>query len=333
MTVNWRRSATVAVTTTMTAVLSLLPATSSQAASLSDPMAFGAFPGAATQSATQTFETNAGRSLAYVRVYDRWDSVFPNAQINWMKNTGHSLFLSIKTRLKNGTNVSWAAIAAAVPGDPLYADMQRWATQIKSYELPIYVTFNHEPDTTNSQTSGTPTDYVAAYRTFVSVMRSENVTNAIWAWTAAARNFSGTTKRYAPNYYPGDDVVDVIAVDAYNMYCRTKTGKWANPWRSLEQILAPFMSFAAQHPGPALVVAEFASAEDPADPTAKANWISDAQQLFKEPGYERFKAVSYWNTTSHNYVNCDFKVTTSTAALTAYQAMGEDPFYSGKVSQ
>jgi len=304
----------------------------SEGATLGDPMAFGAFPGAATTSSTQTFESQAGRSMAYIRVYDRWDDTFPSSNTTWMKTTGHSLFLSIKTRLKSGTNLSWAAIGAAQRGDPLYADMQRWATQIKAYGLPMYVTFNHEPDTANSQGSGTPAEYIAAYRNFVTVMQAENVTNATWAWTTAARNYgSGKPARYAPNYYPGDAWVDVLAIDAYNMYCRTKSGAWANPWRSLATILTPFMNFAAQHPGKPLVMAEFGTAEDPANPRAKAGWIADAQQMFKQPGYERFAAVSYWNTTSHNYANCDFKITSSTASLDAFKAMAADPFYAGAV--
>jgi hypothetical protein len=64
---------------------------------------------------------------------------------------------------------------------------------------------------------------------------------------------------------------------------------------------------------------------------AKANWIAEADQLFKQPGYERFEAVSYWNSSSVGYSNCSFKITTSAAALSAYQAMAADPFYSGQV--
>jgi beta-mannanase len=164
-------------------------------------------------------------------------------------------------------------------------------------------------------------------------MRAQGVANAKWAWTTAARNYgSGKPAQYAPNYYPGDEWVDVIAIDAYNMYCKTKTGAWANPWRSLQTIITPFMNFAAQHPGIPLVMAEFGTAEDPANPSAKANWITDARQMFKQPGYERFEAVAYWNTTSHNYANCDFKITSSTASLNAFRAMAADPFYSGQVN-
>jgi hypothetical protein len=294
-------------------------------------MVFGAFPGVATKASTQAFESNVGRTLAYVRVYDRWDDSFPDTNTQWMNDTGHSLFLSIKARLKTGTNLQYAAIGAARPGDPLYADMVRWATAIKSYGRTVYVSFNHEPDTQNSQASGTATQYIAAYRNFVTVMRDQGVTNAHWAWTTAARNYSlsPTATKYAPSYYPGDAWVDDIAIDVYNIYCRTKSGTFANPWRSLATLLGPFMTFAAQHPAPQLIVAEFGSSEDPADPTRKAQWITDAEQLFKQPGYERFIAVSYWNHSSHNYANCDFSVTSSPGALNAYKGMANDPFYSG----
>src|SRR4051794_2598217 len=80
-------------------------------------MAFGIFPGGAKASAVQTAESQAARSYAYIRVYRRWDDTFPDADVTWMKSTGHSLFLSIKARLKSGANVSYQAIADSRPGD------------------------------------------------------------------------------------------------------------------------------------------------------------------------------------------------------------------------
>jgi uncharacterized protein with WD repeat len=78
--------------------------------------------------------------------------------------------------------------------------MVRWANAIKAYGLPMYVAFNHEPDTSNSQKSGTPTQFIAAWQKWVTVMRAEGVTNAHWAYTTAVRNYSvsPTSKKYAP---------------------------------------------------------------------------------------------------------------------------------------
>ena len=148
------------------------------------------------------------------------------------------------------------------------------------------------------------------------------------------RNYSvsPTSAKYAPKYYPGDAWVDDIAIDAYNMYCRKKNGSFANPWRSLGRRCSPRSCSSSRSPGPDLVLAEWGSPEDPAMPTGKAQWITDAQEMFKQPAYERFVGVSYWNQLSHNYEGCDFRVTSSTASLNAFKAMANDPFYAGTVT-
>ena len=297
-------------------------------------ISFGIFPGGAKVSAVQAAESQVARSFAYIRVYRSWDDTFPDADVTWMRSTGHSLFLSIKARLKSGANVSYQAIADSQPGDALYQNMVRWATAIKGYGLPIYVAFNHEPDTTNSQKSGTPTQFVAAWRKWVSVMDSQGVTNARWAYVTAVRNYSisPTSNKYAPKYYPGDAWLDVIAVDAYNQYCKRNDGQYAYPWRSLATLLDPFLQFVAQHPGIPLVLAEWGSAEDPNQSGRKAQWIADAQQMFKQPAYQRFVAISYWSAVSHEYAGCSMAIDTSASALNAYKAMANDPFYAGQVN-
>lgn len=326
-----RRRAMIAVTAML--VLAGMAVTPTQAATDTDPMAFGMFAGNTKKAAIQTLETSVARPYAYIRVYRSWDDAFPDTDITWMKSTGHSLFLSIKARLKSGSNVSWQAIADAQPGSSLYTTMVRWATAIKDYGLPVYVAFNHEPDTSNSQRSGTAAQFIAAWRKFITVMQAEGVDNAHFAWTTAVRNYSvsPTSVKYAPKYYPGDQWTEIIAVDAYNMYCRKKNGSFANPWRSLAQLLDPFMAFVAQHPGIPLVLAEWGTPEDPANASRKAQWINAAREMFKQPAYSRFEAISYWNQLSHNYDNCDFRVTSSSASLSAFKAMANDPFYSGVV--
>ena len=137
-----------------------------------------------------------------------------------------------------------------------------------------------------------------------------------------------TNRQYAPSYYPGDAWVDYLAIDAYNMYCLRKDGRFSRPWRSLQQLLEPFMQFAAQHPTRDLLVAEFGTPEDPAQPQRKAQWIDGARLLFQQPAYARFRAVSYWNQLSHNFEGCDFRVTSSSSAQQAFVRMAQDPYYS-----
>lgn len=328
-------SALLAPTPSATALPQAVPSAKAlPAADVGGPIRFGAAQASAggltKVEAIQALEEVAGRHLAVVRVYTRWDAAFPDSTETWLKSTGHTMFLSIKTRRGNGSYVRWADIAAARPGDPLYQDMVRWADAVKAYEAPLYLVFNHEPETSVSHRSGTAQEYIAAWRTFVGVLRDRGVTNASFAFTTAVRNFSAkpTSYKYAPQYYPGDDWVDVIAVDAYNMYCLRQDGHYSRPWRSLEQLLEPFMAFADQHPGPELAVAEFGTPEDPDQPLRKAQWIDGARLLFQQPAYARVRAVSYWNQLSHNFNGCDFRVTTSAAARDAFARMAQDPYYS-----
>ena len=80
------------------------------------------------------------------------------------------------------------------------------------------------------------------------------------------------------------------------------------------------------------MVAEWGSSEDPNNPGRNSQWIADAQTMFKQPAYSRFIAISYWNSTSHNYQNCDFKITSSASATNAFKTMANDPFYSGAIT-
>jgi hypothetical protein len=92
------------------------------------------------------------------------------------------------------------------------------------------------------------------------------------------------------------------------------------------------VTFGSQHPDKPMWLPEWGVVEDPDQPGRKAQWITDAQELFKQPAYQRFIAVSYWNTLSHNYAGCDFRITTSTSALDAFKTMANDQFYLGAVT-
>jgi hypothetical protein len=298
------------------------------------PILFGAAqpgrPGVTQQHAVQELEASIGRQLGVVRVYRSWDSPWPDAFTSWLKASGRTMFLSVRATRVDGTAVSWRAIAEAQPGDTLHTQLVTWADRIKSYGAPMYLAFHHEPDTTVSHRSGTAADFVAAWRAWVTVLRDRGVINVEHSWTIALPNLSVPTDdaRYAPSYYPGDSWVDNIAVDAYNMYCLRKDGRYHKPWRSLQELLSPFMAFVREHPQEGLIVAEWGSPEDPAVVGRKAEWISAARLLFQLPDYARFEAVSYWNRKSLNFAGCDFAVSTSASALAAFSEMANDAYYS-----
>ena len=271
-------------------------------------------------------EKELGKRMEAVRVYKRWDeSLFGEDQI-WARNTGHTIFLSIKTRRDDGSKIKWRDIANAEPGSRLYNDMVRQAREIQDFGASVYVIFNHEPDAKTSRPMGRPADFVAAWRKLVNTYRRASVTNAHYVWVVTEWAFREKA-RVANAYYPGDAYVDHIGVDAYNWLGCASGGE--GQWRSPSTILAGHRRFGAHHPGKGLMVMEWGTVEDPDRPGRKAQWIRHAAHLFSKPGWQRYRAIVHWD--ARNLEDkpspCDFDYRTSPSALNAWRDMGNLPTY------
>jgi hypothetical protein len=275
--------------------------------------------------AVQVFQGKVGRTLAATRDFLSWDSPFPTAYEQGLQAQSTTVLLSVGSRRMNGTAIPWAQVAAAKPGDQLYTDMVSWADRVRAFGSPTYVTFQHEPEAAVNNGEGSQADYIAAWRNWVSVFRAEGATNVSFMFITTAFGYTvkTTDRRYVPAWYPGDDVVDVIAVDAYNWFTCRATVK--NPWNTLAQLITGQRAFGQAHPTKPLWLAEFASVEDPALPGRRAQWLSDAESLFQKPGWEQYQGVLYFDLKKQ----CDWRVETTPDALAAFSTMGADAFYQG----
>lgn len=288
-----------------------------QAASTTSPIIFGL--AASNQDQVLAAEKVQGRHIEGIRDYKPWDGILFGTQPQWMRDTSHTLFMSIKAERKNGQKISFASIAAAKPGSQLYLDMQKIAAQIKAYKAPVYITFNHEPDADGSLANGTGPQFAAAWRLFVAIMRGSGVTNAKYIVTFTGWGFTRTDAQSVKNYYPGDNYVDGIGADLYNWgACKGK------PWTSMASLVAGLKAFGVLHPTKGLYLMEYGSVEGAAG--QKAQWLKDAQALFKSSGYSQFKAVLQW-TGVNTSAKCSFSYNTSSSAQTAWVTWGHDPAY------
>ena len=239
----------------------------------------------------------------------------------WMRDTGHTLFLSIKAQRTNGTRLKFADIAAAKPGSTLYANMQNMASQIKAFGKTVYISFNHEPEASGSTASGTGPQFAGAFRTFVAVMRTSGVTNAKYVATFTGYGYTRKDAQGVSNYYPGDAYVDAVGADVYNWAaCRSQ------PWTPMWQLVAGIYAFGRLHPNKQLMVMEWGSVEDRTSPGHKALWIQQAQALFKDPVYSQFTVVLQWTGLNID-PRCSFNYTTSATTQAAWKVMGNDPSY------
>lgn len=316
-------------------VLSLVPGRAAGAgASAGQPIALGAEVGVGSpipqeEQAITDFEATTGHKLAFTRDYLFWDSPFPTSLEQWLSARGTIPMISIRPQTMSGTTISWARIAAAQPGDALYGQIKAWADTIKAYGSPVYLTFDHEPETTYSAPFGSnPADFIAAWRNFHQIFDAEGVTNVKWMWIVTSWAFmvSPSDPRYGWKWYPGDAYVDDIGADAYTFY--TCHGNGPRPYRSLAYQISGFLNFAAEHPTKPMWLPEFGVVENTDQPGAKAQWFTDAQALFKQPAYQGIVGISYFNINVAS-VNCDWRVSTSASSQTAYNALAQDPYYSG----
>jgi hypothetical protein len=282
--------------------------------------------GQSENQAIDAMENAIGREYDSIRIFKLWDDTWPDSHAQWLASQGKTVVLSVKSTRNRGGTVLWRDIVAAQDGSPLYETMQSWATRIRNYPGQVYFAFNHEPEASASSRMGNAEEFKAAYAKFAQIIRDGGATNVKFMWIMTDHAFivGSNDRRYAAKWYPGDAVVDAIASDSYNWYtCRGRS----EPWKSLESIVTPMRNFGAQHPTEELWLAEWGSAEDPAQPGRKGQWFRDAQALFKRPGWEQFEGLVYFNFPGES--NCYWFADSSAQSLQGYREMAQDPFYGG----
>lgn len=169
---------------------------------------------------------------------------------------------------------TWSQMAGAIPGRTIYANAVRWARALKERPGTTYLAYGHEPEIQSKISRGTATDFIAAYRRLVQIFREEGVTNVrfVWQMTAYAFRAPKSDRRHAQNWYPGDDVVDVVGVDAYNWFT---CGVGVGAWNTMATLSDPALAFAQQR-GKLVSMMEYGATDDP----RKAEWLADAHAFF-----------------------------------------------------
>ncbi|GAA3127916.1 hypothetical protein GCM10010466_18380 [Planomonospora alba] len=270
-------------------------------------------------------EQELGRRLEAVRVFKRWDEPVFNEHQFWARDTGHTVFVSVKSRRKDGGDIRWRDIADAQPGDELYADIVRQARELRDFGAVVYFTFNHEPEAKGSRGMGEGADFVDAWRKIVDIHWAQGVRTVRYVWAVTPVAFDRTDGTAAELFYPGDDYVDHIAADAYNFYnCSNPEGRWL----SLAEVIEGHRRFGLRHPGKGLMLLEWGSVEDPAQPGRRAQWLADAARTLLSPGYEQYRAVLAWDARNLDEEwACDFDYASASDSLAAWREMGNHPAF------
>ena len=209
-----------------------------------------------------------GRELDIVNTYRRMTEAFPTSSDYALTGDGATLM------------VSWATPDTREITSGRYdQQLVAWAKRFASFPHPILLRVRWEMDRPSLRaTMWSGPDYVAAWRHIRTIFHQQRVRNVSWVWCPTALGFANG---FAPAFYPGDDQVDWVCVDAY---ASTKL-------QPLAQLLQPFLSWAAGHPKP-IVIGEFGvSVAYP--PDQRVAWMQAAGQLMR--GDPQIKAACYFD--------------------------------------
>ncbi|MEU2945969.1 glycosyl hydrolase [Nocardiopsis alba] len=190
--------------------------------------------------------------------------------------------------------------------------------------VPYFITFDHEADANRRYNRrGTPEEFVESWRHIVDLYRREGADNAVWVW-----NVTGWPDNLdrLPGLWPGNDYVDWLSWEAYNMTDCDAQPNW-NHVVSFEEALAPAYEWIQQEgpehgidPTKPVMIGEMGTTDIGATETYE--WYAEIPEVLKR--YERVRAVKLWD----NKVSegCDFRVSVNPHALRGFKLAGQDPY-------
>lgn len=174
---------------------------------------------------------------------------------------------------------------------------------VKGFETPTTIRFAHEMEDTTGRfiwANWAPEDYIPAYRKFVEVCR-EIAPNVAFMWSPKGELNLG-------DYYPGDDVVDVVGLSVFGL-------QEYDHWRmqrdmTFDEIIAPGYGEAAKF-GKPIYVAELGYSGDAA---YVEKWVNTL--LEKRPHFPLLRGVVYFDDRDviawpHNLGVPDWRVTSN----------------------
>jgi len=293
----------------------------------------------------QEFQKTIGKKLAFIYwsqafSYNYVLYPFPIKAYDTASANGSVLLLTWEPRdwdTKNPFYFNKSILPEIISGNfDKYIDS--WAGEIKKLDGQILLRFAPEMNTGNFSWSGAknggeqegPKTYIAAYKHIHDRFSKAGVNNVLWVWTPINWGVPFEPWNHYSNYYPGNEYVDIIAMDEYNW----GTSQPWSKWDSFNDIYWQFYSQIAKlYPDKVLMTGEFSCSDKGGD---KAKWIKDTFKDIKEK-YSKIKAFVWFhinnsNETVNNLMeNSDWRIDSSPGSANAAKEALSSPYFIERV--
>ncbi|WP_051059094.1 glycoside hydrolase family 26 protein [Nocardiopsis lucentensis] len=203
------------------------------------------------------------------------------------------------------------------------SSLRSQARTIAEFDVPYFVTFDHEADANKRyRKRGTPDEFVRSWRHVVDLYREEGADNVIWVW-----NVTGWRDNLdrLPGLWPGNDYVDWISFEAYNMTGCDLMPHWDGV-HSFEDALRPAYEWIQEQgpehgidPGKPIMIGEMGTTD--IGPRETLRWYADIPDVLRR--YERVRAVKVWD---NRVSGCDFRINANEYARRGFELAGRDPY-------
>lgn len=272
---------------------------------------FVALPGTSPREGVAVRERQLGRRLRMVNRYYEWADPFPGRLERLDVGSGRTPVITW-----------WGTSLSRIVSGSQDGLIRRRAAAVRRFGAPVFIRWGAEMNGDWYAWSGAangadPSRYVAAWRRIHRIFMRAGARNVSWVWAPNANSRPGGLDTGSWNnwrrYYPGDRFVDWVGIDGYN---------WGShhSWQSFGEIFTPvYRDYAGRKP---IMIAETGSTEDGGP---KAAWISGARTWIKRHPSVR---AMLWFDTNLSSTQIDWRIDSSSAALSAYRNLARDPYFS-----
>lgn len=225
------------------------------------------------------YEQAVGKTAAWVDFTDDWSAggKFPAETAQWIRQKGSVPYIRIMLPCDPQEKSQKSSfILDTILKGTLDEDMRRWARDAKAFGMPLLAEFGSEVNgewcVWNGRWNGAaemkgygdpqfpdgPERFRDAYRHLIMLMRQEQTLNITWVFHLNYNDYPAKSWNRFENYYPGDDVIDMIGVSVYG--AQSPLG---NEWPEFNGMLdALYPRIIALAPDKPILITEFGVTRD-----------------------------------------------------------------------
>lgn len=258
-----------------------------------------------------SYERTVGKRVAWIDFIDDWsaDRRFPAETALWISRKGSVPYIRLMLPCEPpDKSQNTTVILDTILKGTLDDDMRRWARDARDFGTPIIVEFGAEVNgewcAWNGRWNGAadmsgyggpslpdgPERFRDAYRHLIMLMRQERALNITWVFHVNYNDCPAEAWNRFENYYPGDDVIDLIGVSVYG--AQSPLGdEWPEFSELLDAIYPRIIELA---PGKPILISEFGVTRD--NPRgSQSHWAQRALTGLLSRRWPGIIGFAWWN--------------------------------------